>query len=398
MLNDARIRALGPADKDYKILDTPKLWLVVTPKGTKIFRYRYTFAGKDQQISIGKYPLVKLVEARSIRDGYDEMLAHGVNPSAKKRDEKIIQRVTNGNTFGKFAEAYLKFRKAEVTPKHLEKLESHFRRHILPYLGDMPLQEIKPMHVVNAIDKVVEKKLIETAIRCKMLISQVFKFAVMRGVEVLDPVSALPARITPKQKTKHFASIIEPKKIGELLRSFDRFNGSKVTHAALLLTPLLFVRPGELRRLKWSEINFAEKRWYLPATKTKMDKDLIVPLCKQAIDIINGLKEITGKRPYVFAGPRQFNGYMSENTINKALKSLGWDTQKDITAHGFRAMARTVLSERLGFEDKIIELQISHKVLDHLGRTYNRTEFIDARTEMMQKWADYLDELKANND
>jgi integrase len=395
MLNDAKIRALGPSDKDYKVNDSPKLWVVVTPKGSKIFRYRYTFAGKDQQISIGKYPLIKLAEARSIRDGYDEMLAHGINPSVKKRDEKIIQRVSNGNTFEKFAEAYLKFRDTEVTPKHLKKMETHFKRYIYPSIGDMPLKDIKPMHVVNVVDKVVDKKLYDTAGRTKMMISQVFKFAVSRGVEVLDPVSALPNRIVPKQKVKHHASIIEPKKIGELLKSFDKFNGSKVTHAALMMTPLVFVRPGELRRLKWSEINLEEKRWYLPASKAKSDRDLVVPLSKQVIKILDDLKPITGKRPYVFAGPREFNGHMSENTINKALKSLGWDTQTDITGHGFRAMARTVLSERLGFEDKIIELQISHKVLDHLGRTYNRTEFIEKRTEMMQKWADYLDELKA---
>ncbi len=398
MLNDAQIRKFAPKEKNYKTRDSEKLWLLVSPAGGKLWRYRYTFEGKEKQVAIGKYPAIGIADARRKRDECEQILARGLDPSSVKQDHKAYRVRTAHNTYTYFAELYLDQQKKVWSEGHHLRMTSHLTLNVLPWIGSKRIDEIRPIDIIETVKRVKARGALETARRCKHLISQVFKFAVGEGVDLTDPTLSLPRNLAPKPKVTHLAAITEPSQIGELLRSFEAFNGTEIVRAALRLSPLVFVRPVELREMEWTEIDFEAKQWTIPAIKTKKDRDLIVPLSTQAIQIIQDLKPLTGKYPNVFCGARKRYLPMCNGAINAALRRLGWDTKNEITGHGFRAMARTVLAERLGYDYAVLELQIAHKVLDPLGRAYNRTAFIEKRTEMMQAWADYLDELKAKDD
>lgn len=393
MLTDAAIRKIIPQEKPFKVSDTPNLHLYVSPSGGKLWRMPYRFHGKAKQLSFGKYPHVGLADARSKRDDAMKILSAGVDPSSHKQLLKDDRIANSENSFEKLAREFLVKMKLRVGDAHLKKTTENLQNNVFPWIGKKPISEINEIDVIKLVERVEGRGAYDTAARVKQLVGQVCRYAITRGYSKSDPTASLRGLGT-RVRVKHFAAPTEPSVVQALLRSFDGFSGSLVVRNALLISPYIFVRPGELRHMEWTELDFDANRWTIPAVKAKKAKDLIVPLSTQVVALLKELQPLSGKFRYVFYGERDRWRPMSSAAVNAALKRLGWNTATEITGHGFRAMARTLLDEKLGYSTAITELQISHRVRGPLGDTYNRTAFIAERTLMMQVWADYLDNLK----
>lgn len=390
-LTDTAIRNAKPGDKPYPIRDEKSLYLIINPSGSKWWRWDYRFAGKRKTLSMGVYPDVSLKAARDKRDDARRLIADGIDPGENRKIQKAALLERTENSFEVVArEWYAKF-SPNWAVSHSSKIIRRFEREVFPWLGGRPIAEIKAAELLRTIKRIESRGVLETAHRTLQNCGQVFRYAVAHGLCERDPSGDLRGALPPV-KGRHFAAIIDPDGVAKLLRSFEGFNGSFIVLCALKLSPLLFVRPGELRKAEWAQIDFDSAEWRYTVTKT--DTAHLVPLAPQAIAILRELQPLTGHRRFVFAG-RNPQQPMSENTVNAALRRLGYDTQKDITGHGFRAMARTILHEELHFDPAVIEHQLAHSVPDALGTAYNRTKFLKERKVMMQVWADYLDKLKA---
>ena len=390
-LTDTAIRNAKPGDKPYPIRDEKSLYLIINPSGSKWWRWDYRFAGKRKTLSMGVYPEVGLKAARDKRDEARRLVADGIDPGENRKIQKAALLERAENSFEVVArEWYAKF-SPNWAASHSSKIIRRFEREVFPWLGGRPIAEINAPELLRTIKRIESRGILETAHRTLQNCGQVFRYAVAHGLCERDPSGDLRGALPPV-KGRHFAAIVDPEGVAKLLRSFDEFNGSFIVLCALKLAPLLFVRPGELRQAEWAQIDLDAGEWRYTVTKT--DTAHLVPLASQAVAILRELQPLTGHRRYVFAGrnPKQ---PMSENTVNAALRRLGYDTQKDITGHGFRAMARTILHEELHFEPAVIEHQLAHSVPDALGTAYNRTKFLKERKVMMQVWADYLDKLRA---
>jgi len=390
-LTDTAIRNAKPGEKPYPIRDEKSLYLIINPSGSKWWRWDYRFAGKRKTLSMGVYPDVGLKAARDRRDEARRLVADGIDPGENRKIQKAALLERAENSFEVVArEWYAKF-SPNWAASHSSKIIRRFEREVFPWLGGRPIAEINAPELLRTIKRIEGRGILETAHRTLQNCGQVFRYAVAHGLCERDPSGDLRGALPPV-KGRHFAAIVDPDGVAKLLRSFDDFNGSFVVLCALKLAPLLFVRPGELRQAEWAQIDLEAGEWRYTVTKT--DTAHLVPLASQAVAILRELQPLTGHRRYVFAG-RNPQQPMSENTVNSALRRLGYDTQKDITGHGFRAMARTILHEELHFEPAVIEHQLAHSVPDALGTAYNRTKFLKERKVMMQVWADYLDKLRA---
>lgn len=390
-LTDTAIRNAKPGDKPYPIRDEKSLYLIINPSGSKWWRWDYRFAGKRKTLSMGVYPEVGLKAARDKRDEARRLVADGIDPGENRKIQKAALLERAENSFEVVArEWYAKF-SPNWAASHSSKIIRRFEREVFPWLGGRPIAEINAPELLRIIKRIESRGILETAHRTLQNCGQVFRYAVAHGLCERDPSGDLRGALPPV-KGRHFAAIVDPDGVAKLLRSFDDFNGSFIVLCALKLAPLLFVRPGELRQAEWAQIDLEAGEWRYTVTKT--DTAHLVPLASQAVAILRELQPLTGHRRYVFAG-RNPQQPMSENTVNSALRRLGYDTQKDITGHGFRAMARTILHEELHFEPAVIEHQLAHSVPDALGTAYNRTKFLKERKVMMQVWADYLDKLRA---
>ena len=390
-LTDTAIRNAKPGEKPYPIRDEKSLYLIINPSGSKWWRWDYRFAGKRKTLSMGVYPDVGLKAARDRRDEARRLVADGIDPGENRKIQKAAQLERAENSFEVVArEWYAKF-SPNWAASHSSKIIRRFEREVFPWLGGRPIAEINAPELLRTIKRIESRGILETAHRTLQNCGQVFRYAVAHGLCERDPSGDLRGALPPV-KGRHFAAIVDPDGVAKLLRSFDDFNGSFIVLCALKLAPLLFVRPGELRQAEWAQIDLEAGEWRYTVTKT--DTAHLVPLASQAVAILRELQPLTGHRRYVFAG-RNPQQPMSENTVNSALRRLGYDTQKDITGHGFRAMARTILHEELHFEPAVIEHQLAHSVPDALGTAYNRTKFLKERKVMMQVWADYLDKLRA---
>lgn len=394
-LNDTFIKNstkhTGKAAGD-KHTDGGGMYLLVSAAG-KYWRMNYRFAGKRKTLALGVYPAVSLAEARKRRDKAREQLAKDIDPSAAKREDKQAKADLAANTFELVARAWLKktaVKRKEVTQVRITTLLEH---DVFPFIGNLPIHTIGPRDVLDkAVRKIEARGSIDTAHRAKQICGQIFRYAVAVGMAERDVTSDLRGALAEIPKA-HFSAITEPKQAGELMRSIFGYTGHPTTVAALKLTPLVFVRPGELRTAEWGELDLDVAEWRIPGSKMKMKIDHIVPLSTQAVEILRSVHPITGHGRYVFPSLRTGERPMSDNTINAALRGLGYS--KDIhTAHGFRAMARTILDEVLGERVDFIEHQLAHTVKDPNGRAYNRTAHLPARKQMMQRWADYLDRLR----
>jgi integrase len=395
-LTDTAIKNAKPnTDKAYKLPDEKGMYLLVQANGSKYFRLDYRFAGKRKTLALGVYPDVSLKQAREKREVARKQIANGVDPAENRRAIKTSKTEIAANSFEVIAREWgvKKVNSwAEKNNRHKRILE----RNVFPWLGNKPIADLHPKDILQCLRRVEAHGTINTAHRTLQLCGQVFRYAVATGRVDRDLTPDLRGALPPA-KGGHFAAITEPKQFAELLRAIDTYQGTFPAVCALRLAPLVFVRPGELRAAEWTHIDLDAQEWRYTVTKTHVDH--IVPLSTQAVAILRELQPITGHGRYVFACERTPNGdrCLSENTINAALKRLGYS--KDMmTCHGFRAAARTILDEVLGFRPDFIEHQLAHAVRDPNGRAYNRTAHLPERRKMMQAWADYLDGLKAGAD
>ena len=365
---------------------------MVAPAGGKWWRLKYRFGGKEKLLSLGTYPDVSLKDAREKRDSARKILASGGDPSSDRRQEKIETRLSAASTFGALADEYLGKRAKKIAETTKAKLNMILNNDLRPWLGDRPIKDISAPELLTVIRRVESRGANELAHRALRISAQVFQYAIVTGRHDRNPAADLRGALEPVV-AGHHAAITDPQMVGGLLRAIDGYTGMFSVKCALQLAPLLFVRPGELRQAEWSEINLDQAEWNIPAERMKMRESHLVPLSTQSIAILRQLYPLTGHGKYVFPSARTRERSMSENTVNAALRRLGFKTD-EMTGHGFRAMARTILDEVLKFRPDFIEHQLAHAVKDPLGRAYNRTTHLAERRKMMQAWSDYLDKLK----
>ena len=392
-LTDVGVKNAEVRAKPYKKADERGMYLLVSAKG-KYWRMDYRYIGKRKTLALGVYPDVGLKDARERRDNARKLLANGIDPSAIKQQEKRATKENAVNSFEAIAREWFAKNQHTWADSHAEKIISRLERDVFPWLGSKPIVEVSAPIVLDVLRRIEKRGTLDTAHRAKGNISQVMRYAIATGKAERDPCPDLRGALPPA-KESNFASITDPVKVGELLRAIDAFQGTFVVRSALLLAPLLFVRPGELRRAEWAGFDLDKAEWRYFVTKTKTEHS--VPLATQAVATLRDLHALTGHGRFVFPG-RDPHKAMSEAAVNAALRRMGYDTKTEITGHGFRAMARTILAEELHQRPEVIEHQLAHKVPDALGTAYNRTKFIKERTAMMQIWADYLDKIKAGAD
>ncbi|MGD0169078.1 MAG: integrase arm-type DNA-binding domain-containing protein [Smithella sp.] len=390
-LSEVSARTVKPQEKDFKLFDGGGLFLLVTRSGGKLWHLKYRFDGKEKKLAFGAYPEISLLDARQKRDEARRQLTNGIDPGAVRKAQKQT-KIESTETFEVISrEWYARFISSWTTG-HAETIKNRLERDVFPWIGKRPIAEIKAPEVLKVLQRVESRGTLETAHRIRTICGQVFRYAVATGRAERDPATDLRGAL-PQPQEKHRAAITEPRKAGELLRAIDGYQGSFVVKCALRFLPLVFTRPGELRHAEWSEIDFENAEWNIPAGKMKMREPHLVPLSKQAIEILMELKELTGASRYCFPSGRSFDRPMSDNALVAALRRMGFE-KSEMTAHGFRAMARTILDEVLQVRSDFIEHQLAHAVRDPNGRAYNRTAHLAERKKMMQTWADYLDGLK----
>ena len=393
-LSDTAIRNAKPKDKPYRLSDGAGMYLLVTTKGGKWWRFDYRINGKRKTISFGIYPDIKLKTARERRNDARELVAKNIDPSLEKR----IQKAKAGtDTFEEIAREWFEKHKINWVETHSGRIFRRLEKDVFPWIGKLTIKDVTAPVLLDVLRRIEKRGALETTHRIHQNCGQIFRYAIATGRAERDPSQDLRGAIPPAKPT-HFPSIIEPKKIGELLRVIDGYTGSMITLCALKLAPLVFVRPGELRHAEWSEINLEEKEWRIPAEKMKMRSPHIVPLSTQAISILEEIFPLTGNNTnkknnkYVFPGVRSQQRPMSENTVNAALRRLGYD-KTEMTGHGFRSIASTRLNE-MGWNRDAIERQLAHSEKDGVRAAYNYAEHLDERRKMMQEWANYLHKLK----
>ncbi len=391
-LTEIKIKNAKPAEKPIRLWDSGGLYLEINPKsGGKWWRLKYRFGGKEKRLSFGVYPDVGLKDARERRDEARKLLAADVDPGENRKAVKKAKEENAANSFEVIAREWLSKYSSRWSEGHCDRLLKSFERDIFPWIGSKPVAEIKAPELLATLQRIENRGALETAHRIRSNCGQVFKYAIATARAEHNPASDLTGALPPV-KGGHLASTTDPKKVGELLRILDGYQGTLIVSCALKLAPLLFVRPGELRHMKWENIDFAEAEWRFIVTKTKTP--LIVPLARQALTTLQEIRPLTGSGVYVFPSPRTHNKPMSDNAILSALRRCGIE-KNEMSGHGFRAMARTILDEVLHVRPDYIEHQLAHAVRDPNGRAYNRTAHLEERKKMMQQWADYLDELKA---
>jgi integrase len=392
-LTDTFIRNVKPtgAPAGDKHSDGLGMYLLVNAAG-KYWRLNYRFAEKRKTLALGVYPAVSLAKARARRDKARELLADGIDPSTAKREDKRAQADAAANTFEMVARDWLAKTAADRQSSTQDKVTAWLKHDVFPFIGKLPISAVGPRDVLAALRKMEARGALDSVQRVKQVCGQVFRYAVATGSAERDVTQDLKGALA-RPTAGHFAAITEPTQAGDLMRSIFDYNGHACTVAALKLSPLLFVRPGELRTMEWAEVDLDAAEWRIPARKMKMKADHLVPLARQAVALLRNVKPMTGHGRYVFPSLRTGERPMSENTINAALRGMGYSAEVH-SAHGFRAMARTILDEVLGERVDLIEHQLAHAVKDVNGRAYNRTAHLPARRVMMQKWADYLDKLR----
>ena len=393
-LTDVQARNAKREDKPYKLSDGRGLYLLVTQVG-KYWRFNYRYGNKQKTLAIGAYSDVKLVDARAKLDDARKLLANDIDPAVHKKAVKHAKLERTANSFESVALEWVSKKSPSWTPAHANKILRRFERDAFPWIGGLPVRGVTAPQLLPVLRRVEGRGAIETAHRLLQDCGQVLRYAISTNRAERDPSADLRGALAPIN-AKHHPSITNPTKIGELLRAIDGYEGSFITRCALLVAPLLFVRPGELRNAEWSEFDLTSLEWRIPAEKMKMRSPHIVPLSSQAISILRNLYPLTSSGRYVFPGARTNGRPMSENTINAALKRLGYG-KEDMTGHGFRSMASTLLNEQ-GWNRDAIERQLAHSERDGVRAAYNYAEYLPERKKMMQHWGDYLDKLRAGAD
>jgi len=390
-LSDTKIKSAKPRDKKYKMLDGEGLFLVVAPNGSKYWRLRYYDKGKEKEVALGIYPALPLSDARKEKDKFRALIKNGIDPITHKQTQKDDQRRANENSFEVIAREWHGKNFHTWTPDHAETIMSRLERDIFPWLGHKPITAITPPEMLATLRRIESRGALDTAHRIHQICGKVFRYAVATGRAERDPCADVKGALPPTRQ-KHLASIIDPVEVGKLLLAIEGYKGTLIARCALQIAPYLFCRPGELRHMEWKEIDFENAEWRIPAHKMKMRTMHIVPLSQQALKILNEIKPATSHSIYVFPSIRSNQKPMSENTVLAGLRRLGYTTE-EMTGHGFRSMASTLLNE-LGWNPDAIERQLAHGERNSVRAAYNYAEYLPERRKMMQAWADHLDKLK----
>jgi len=386
-LTDTDIRSAKPKEKPYKLFDGDGLFLLVKPNGSRLWRLKYRFDGREKLLSVGRYPEVRLRDARTRREDARRLVAANVDPSARRKAE----RAARADTFEGITREWLNMKRKSLTERTHDKRLSRFEAFVFPYVGKRPIATITAPDLLSVLKRVEARGKNETAHRLRSESSAVFRYAIATGRAERDPAADLRGALAPVVVRNHPA-ITEPARIGELLRAIYGYTGQPATEYALKLLPLTFVRPGELRAAEWAEFDLDGAEWRIPGARMKMREQHIVPLSTQAVSLLRELQPITGAGRYLFPSLRTGERPISNNTLNAALRRLGY-TGDEMVSHGFRSMASTCLNEQ-GWHPDLIELQLAHAERDEVRGVYNRAQRLDERRKMMQTWADYLDGLR----
>lgn len=389
-LTPSAVQNAKPRAAPYKMADGRGLFLLVNPDGSKWWRLRYRRpgSGKENMLSLGVYSDVSLKRAREKREEARRLLADGVDPGA----QRIATKAAAADTFEAVAREWHAMQLQSWSATNAKNILDRFERDLFPWIGDIPVARLSAPELLSALRRMEARGAIESAHRARGDAGRVLRFAIATGRAMRDVAADLRGALTPAAES-HRAALVDPKDVGGLLRSIDAYAGSAVTRSALRLAPLVFTRPGELRQAEWSEIDLEAAEWNIPAEKMKLRVAHLVPLSTQAVDILRELRPLTGRSTYVFPSARSVKRPMSNNAVLSALRRMGF-AKDEMSGHGFRAMARTILDEVLGFRPDYIEHQLAHTVRDPNGRAYNRTAHLAERRTMMQAWADYLDRLR----
>lgn len=394
-LTDLQLKTAKPKDKEYKISDGGGLHLLITPSGGKLWRFNYRFDAKQKTLFLKSYPEISLSDARKARDDARQLLANGVDPGALLKAQKVqvqLQAEHDANTFEKVAREWFSKNEPVWSASHIKTVKSRLERDVYPVIGNRPIKEITRGEIIALVRRVESRGVIETADRIKIYCGQIFRYALNLELIHQNPITDM-RDVLSKREAGHHAAITDPKKLAGLMRAIDGFDGSFIVKCALQIAPLVFARPGELRQMEWAEIDFDSAQWNIPPEKMKMKVAHLVPLCNQVLAVLKELQPLTGSGKYVFPNGRTAERPMSEVALLAALRRMGY-SKEEMTPHGFRATARTILDEVLQVRPDFIEHQLAHAVKDPNGRAYNRTAHLAERKKMMQQWADYLDGLK----
>ncbi|MCE1226192.1 MAG: integrase arm-type DNA-binding domain-containing protein [Geobacteraceae bacterium] len=392
LLTNLQVKSAKPKEKQYTLADGKGLCLLVLPTGGKYWHFRSKVGGKEVRMSFGTYPEVSLADARERRDEARRQIASGISPADARKAQKAARTESDLNSFEVVAREWFQKFSPMWSASNAEKVQARLEKDLFPWIGQRPIAELKAPELLATLRRIEDRGAVDTAHRVKQNCGQIFRYAIATGRAERDVSSDLKDALGRTRK-KHLAALTDPKDVGPLLRAIDDFKGSFVVRSALRLAPLVFVRPGELRQAEWSEFDLEKAEWSIPAHRMKMKESHLVPLSRQAIAILKELQPFSGNSKYLFPSIRTNIRPMSDNTINAALRRIGY-TSDEMTGHGFRAMARTILDEVLGFRPDFIEHQLAHAVRDPNGRAYNRTAHLEERKRMMQQWADYLEGLK----
>lgn len=391
--SDAVFRSAKPREKPFKLSDGGGLFLLVQPNTTKLWRLAYRFDGKQKVLALGAYPMISLTDARIKRDAAKKLLSDGIDPSIERKIQRRTAQMSRRNTFKAIAEELMvKFAAEKDAPATLKKKQWLLDFAIAEF-GNRPVAEIKAPEILDALRKIEKRGRHETATRVRSTVGAVFRYAIATGRAERDPSADLRgALITPT--VTHRATIVEPNAVGALLRAIDGFEGQPTTRYALQLAPLVFVRPGELRKAEWAEFDIESAEWRIPGAKMKMRRPHRVPLAEQALRILAELRGVTGSSKYLFPSVRSWYRPISENTLNAALRRLGYD-KTELTVHGLRSTASSLLNESGKWNPDAIERQLAHQDQDEVRGAYTHAaEFWQERVRMMKWWASYLEELR----
>lgn len=399
-LTDARIKAAKPREKPYRLFDGLGLYIEISPAGGRLWRFKYRFDGKEKRLALGAYPEVGLREARETRDEARRRLRRGEDPGAIRRQERAATTeatIAAGRTFKAVAGDWLEKNAPRWSRKHVRTIEERLQANIYPWLGERPIATIESPEIRECIVRIEDRGAAELARRVLRVVGQVFAYAILRGLATRNPAADLRGLVPPSPK-RNFAALTDPRDVGGLLRAIEGYQGAFITRCALKFAPLVFVRPGELRHAEWAEFTLDgdNPEWRIPAAKMKARDMHIVPLSVQAVAVLREIKPVTGSGRYVFPGERTSARPMSENTVLAALRRMGY-SKGEMTGHGFRSVASTLLHER-GYPSHVIEAQLAHAERNAVKAAYNRAAYLTERRKLMQDWADYLDGLRQGAD
>ncbi len=386
-LSEVAIRAAKPAHKRYKLADEKGLYLLVKPNGSRLWRYKYRHAGVEKLLALGAYPTVSLRDARERRDEARKLISNHIDPGVKRK----LDKEGRTNTFAGVAQEWLGTKKSSLSESTWLRDRDQLIKIVGPYLASRPIAEIEAPELLAVLKRLEKRGVYDTAHRVRAVCGRVFRYAIATGRASRDISADLKGALTPK-RARSYAAITDPVKVGELLRAIDGFDGQAATQAAIRLAPYVFVRPGELRAAEWSEFDLVRGEWRIPAARMKMREVHIVPLSRQAVSILTHLRPRTATGRYVFPAIGKRERPLSENTLSATLRRIGY-TSEEMTAHGFRTIASTLLNEQ-GWNPDLIELQLAHKERNKVRAAYNRAQRLEERRKMMQAWADYLDGLR----